>query len=200
MASKAEKLRAKRGQQRGRPVKPDMPRTDSGRISRSKTRTEAADKVAKEARMRIFGVKAADAVTAQAATVIGRWSLVGIKGGGISSDQYEALMRFANSREQYMTSIQAPDSLRSKGGGGPSTEDDAEAKARIKRHYLEARGAIDRAQLEHRHGNLWAAVQYVVIDNLDLSHMIGDTRLVGNALDRHYQGLDRKGKVRQLCA
>lgn len=199
MTSKAEKLRRKRG----RPVKPDMARTDAGRISRAKEPAEPSDKVAREARMKIFGVCAEDASTAEAATVIGRWSIIGVKGGGISRDQYEALTRFAIGREQYMGSIQAPDSLRSKGGAGSSSLDevqDAESKGRIKRRYLAARKAIQDAQNECPGSNLWAVLQYIVIDNMDFSNMIGDTRILGNALHRHYQGIDRKVQIRQLCA
>lgn len=197
MSSRAEKLRSKRDRQRGRPIKEGVARTDSGRVSRSRKPADPADKVARDARMKIFGVTAKHASTSEASTFMGRLSLLGTQGGGISVDQYEALKRFADDRERYMMSVEAPDSLRSKGGGGmPSMDDqqDAEWKTRIKRVYLAARDAIQRHQNENPGANLWAAVQFIVIDNLDFSHMIGDLRLLGNALQRHYQGLDRMRK------
>lgn len=193
MSSKAEKLRSKRERQRGRPIKEGVARTDSGRVSRSRKPADPADKVARDARMKIFGVTAQHASTSEASTFMGRLSLLGTQGGGISVDQYEALKRFADDRERYMLSINAPDSLRSKGGGGSSSDNEA-WKETAKRVYLFARDAIQRAQNEHPGANLWAVVQYVVIDNLDFSHMIGDLRLLGNALQRHYQGLDRVRK------
>lgn len=189
MASKAQKLNRKRA---GRKLKAGVARTDSGHISRAKIPGEAPDKVAREARIKMFGVDAKDASTAQAATFMGRLSLLGTAGGGISPDQYEALARFAACREQYMLSINAPDSLLSKGPGGASGEDDAEHKARIKTRYFSARAAIQQAQNEHPGSNLWAVVQFIVIDDQNLSYMIGDLRIVGNALMRHYQGLDRR--------
>jgi len=189
MASKAQKLNRKRA---GRKIKAGVARTDSGQISRAKVPGEAPDKVARDARIKMFGVDAKDASTAQAATFMGRLSLMGTQGGGISADQYEALVRFAACREQYMLSINAPDSLLTKGQGGASGEDDAEHKARLKARYFSARAAIQQAQDEHPGSNLWAVVQFVVIDNQDLSYMIGDLRIVGNALMRHYQGLDRR--------
>lgn len=202
MKTKGAKLKAKRG----RPVKPNMARTDSGQISRAKNPSDPADKVAREARMKKFknqGVTAETASTPQAATFMGRLSLMGQQGGGISSDQYEALVRFSLDRESYMKSVMAPDSLVRTGEGGPSSideESDTESRLRIKKRYGAARDAIQAAQNENRMANLWAAVEHIVIKDLDFSHMIGDLRLVGNALHRHYQGLDRKAQIRQLCA
>ena len=203
MASRAAKLKAKRERQKGRPLKEGVARTDSGAISRSRRPADPADKVAREARMKHFGVTAKDASTAEAATVMGRWSLLGQEGGGISADQYEALNRFSVAREHYLISIQAPDSLKSKGSPGRATIDeiqDAESKARLKRQYESARAAIQSAQNEHRNANLWAAVQQIIINDADFPHMIGDLRLVGNALMRHYQGLDRKPQIADFRA
>jgi hypothetical protein len=197
MSSRAAKLRSKRKAQIGRPLKQGVARTDSGQISRAQNPAEPSDKVAREARMRIFGVSEAVASTPQAATFMGRLSLLGQAGGGISVDQYDALVRFSMDRESYMRAIQAPDSLVNVGEGGRSTSDeeaDAEARIRSKRRYLAAREAIQAAQNENRTSNLWAAVEHIVIKNMDFSHMIGDLRLVGNALDRHYRGLDRQRK------
>lgn len=195
MTSKASKLRLKRKQRVGRPIKEGVARTDSGHISRAKEPGDPADKVAREARMRIFGVEAEVASTPEAASFMGRLSLLGQKGGGISRDQYEALIRFSMDRESYMKSIMAPDSLVNVGDGGPSSFDeqaDAESRARAKRRYMKARDAIQAAQNENRTVNLWAAIEHIVIKNMNFSHMIGDLRLVGNALHRHYQGLDRR--------
>ncbi|UDF30056.1 UNVERIFIED_ORG: hypothetical protein LHK14_01670 [Roseateles sp. XES5] len=189
MASKAEKRSRKRA---GRKPRTGVARTDSGAISRAKTPGEAPDAVARAARMKIFGLCARDASTAEAASVMGRLSLLGQEGGGIASDQYEALTRFAACREQYMLSINAPDSLLRRGEGGASGTDDAEGKARIRQRYLAARAAIQRAQDEHPGANLWAVVQHIVIEDRDLPYMIGDLRIVGNALARHYRGLDRR--------
>lgn len=153
--------------------------------------------------MRHFGVAAKHASTAEASTVMGRLSLLGQEGGGISVDQYEALKRYSTTREHYMISIMAPDSLRSKDAPARATFDemqDAEAKARLKRQYDTARAAIQNAQNEHRNANLWAAVQQIVVNDADFPYMIGDLRLVGNALMRHYQGLDRKAQIRHFPA
>lgn len=174
-------------------MKEGVARTDGGRISRAQNPAEPPDRVAREARMRLFDVPANDASKGEAATVMGRWSLLGQEGGGISQDQYEALKRFSNDRERYMMSVEAPDSLRSREGGGSGSGDEG-WKASAKRAYFSAREAIQRKQNESPGSNLWSVVQFVVIEDLHFPHMIGDLRLVGNSLHRHYQGLDRMAK------
>ena len=203
MASKSAKLKAKRERQKGRPLKEGVARTDSGAISRSKRPADPADKVAREARMRHFGVTAKDASTAEASTAIGRWALLGTKGGGISQEQYEALTRFTTTREHYLLSMQVPDSLRSKGSPGRSTFDeqrDTDRAVSLKKQYDGAMAAIKAAQIEHRNANLFAALQYVVVGNCDFPHMIGDVRIVGNVLHRLFQGLDRKAQITDIRA
>lgn len=195
MTSKSAKLRNHRNRQRGRPVKEGVARTDSGQISRSTKHTDPADKVAREARMRIFGIDPDVASTPQAATFMGRLSLMGQQGGGISVDQYDALVRFSMDRESYMKAILAPDSLVNTGSGGRTSfdeQEDEESRLRAKRRFMGARKAIQDAQNENRCSNLWATVEFIVIKNLDFSHMIGDLRIVGNALHRHYRGLDQR--------
>lgn len=190
--TQAERLRIKRG----RPIKMDVARTDTGRISRAQHPGEAPDKLAKRARVRMYGVKMKDAATAEAATVIGRLSLAGQHNEGISRDQYEALIEYRDARERYFKAIMAPDSLAvSSGAGGLPDSDDADMRIRAKNRYMGARDAIMACQLDYPISNLFAAVDYLVIRDELHSHMIGDLRLVGNALHRHFFGLDGRRKA-----
>jgi len=45
---------------------------------------------------------------------------------------------------------------------------------------------LQEAQFDNRAANLGAALQYLVIDDLELPHMIGTLRLALNALHRHF--------------
>ena len=55
-----------------------------------------------------------------------------------------------------------------------------------------ATGAIRHAQnILGNRGNLYAAIDLCVIKEIELHHMVGDVRLVLNALARHY-GLDSR--------
>lgn len=183
-ASKAERLRRKRG----RPIKQDVARTDSGRISRAANTNEAPDKVAKEARMRLHGISKEDAGQPEAGTAIGRMKL----SGELSKGQYDSLVRYHMSRERYMLAIGAPDSLRTRSGGvmnvAPDESDMGAVEAWGKVH-----NAVSEAQRQSN-GNLVAALNYMVIRDEYYPHMIGDLRVVSNALARHY-GIDAREQI-----
>lgn len=178
--SRAERLRRKRG----RPCKADVARTDGGRISRAANNDEpSAFSVAQETRMRLYSISKEDAGQPEANSVIGRLKL----SGEVSSDQYEALDRFILSHQTYMKAIQAPDSLKVPGVGSSATTEEADQEWRLKveKKYKAARKAIRDAQ-NHCNGNLYAAVDYLGFRDEFHAHMIGDIRLVGNVLIRHY--------------
>lgn len=178
--SRAERLRRKRG----RPCKADVARTDGGRISRAANNDEpSAFSVAQETRMRLYSISKEDAGQPEANSVIGRLKL----SGEVSSDQYEALDRFILSHQTYMKAIQAPDSLKVPGVGSSAATEEADQEWRLKveKKYKEARKAIRDAQ-NHCNGNLYAAVDYLGFRDEFHAHMIGDIRLVGNVLIRHY--------------
>lgn len=144
----------------------------------------------------MHGVSMKDAGTAEAATVIGRLSL-GPRSEGISRDQYEALDAYRDIRARYFKSIMAPDSLAvSSGAGGLPDADDADMRIRAKNRYMAAQDAIMACQMENPRGNIFAALDYLVIRDEMHSHMVGDLRLVGNALHRHFFGLDGRKRAR----
>lgn len=181
---KAAKRSASKGmKRRGRPCKVGVPRNDNGRISRAENPDPPADVIAKETRMRLFGLSKEQAGQPHANTAIGRLML----SGEISNDQFDALDRFIKSHETYMKAIQAPDSLKVPGSGGRAPDEDADTEWRlsVERRYKEARKAVRDAQ-NYCNGNLYAAIDYLGFRNEFHEHMIGDLRLVGNVLIRHY--------------
>lgn len=137
--------------------------------------------------MRLYGISKEDASQPEANSVIGRLKL----SGEISHDQYEALDRFICSHQSYMKAIQAPDSLKVPGAGSRAGDEEADTEWRlsVERKYKDARRAIRDAQ-NYCNGNLYAAIDYIGFRNEFHGHMIGDLRLVGNVLIRHY-GLTR---------
>ncbi len=181
---KAAKRSASKGsKRRGRPCKPDVARTDSGRISRAANANdpnEAPDKLAKEVRMRMHGLRKEDAALPEAGTVIGRLRL----SGEISETQYDALDRYAKLADRYMTVMQVPDSLRKRGAGG-AYDPDEETDASIRSAWADVTRSIHDAQ-RYCNGNLFAALQFLVLREEWHAHMVGDVRLAANALVRHY--------------
>lgn len=186
--SKAAKLRTKRAA-RGRPCKKDVARTDGGRISRAanSNRMDAPDKLAKEVRMRMHGLTKAEATLPEGGTVIGRMKIA----GDLSKEQYDALVSYQMTRERYMIAIRAPDSLKTISGGAMGTAED-ESDASAVAAWDRVQNVIREAQ-KYERGNLAAALQYIVVRDEHHDHMVGDLRIVANALFRHY-GLARKGK------
>lgn len=179
----ATRSASKGTKRRGRPCKQHVPRNDNGRISRAANPLPPADLVAKETRMRLFGVDMKDASDPAVNSVVGRLKL----SGEISKDQHEALDRFIRSHEIYMKAINAPDSLKvpGAGGGALSDEDDTKWRLDVERAFKRARAAVREAQ-NHSNGNLYAAIDYLGFRNEFHAYMIGDLRVVGNVLVRHY--------------
>lgn len=183
-ASKAERLRRRRG----RPIKEDVARTDSGRISRAANYNEAPDKVAKDARMRLHGVSKEDCAQPEAGTVIGRMKL----SGALSKAQYDSLVRYSMTRERHMLAIGAPDSLRTRSGGVMNVASD-ESDIGATEAWANVRRVVSEAQLQSN-GNLVAALNYMVTRDEYYAHMTGDLRVVSNALVRHY-GIDAREQI-----
>ncbi|MBX5131620.1 hypothetical protein HJB80_02795 [Rhizobium lentis] len=182
-ASKAERRR-----KRGRPIKQDVARTDSGRISRAANANEPPDKVAKEARMRLHGVSKEDASQPEAGTVIGRMKL----SGELSKAQYDGLIRYSMTRERYMIAMGVPDSLRTRAGGVMNVAPD-ESDIGAVEAWGRVHNAVSEAQRQSN-GNLVAALNFMVTRDEYYPHMVGDLRVVSNALVRHY-GIDAREQI-----
>jgi hypothetical protein len=193
MASKAAKLRNKR--MRGRPCKEGVARTEGGRISRAAEPGEAPDVLARRTRIRLHGVnenrpngiREEDASQPEAGTFIGRLKLTGV----LSAPQYEALIRYQMTRERFLIAINAPDSLATRSGGVMSIPDPESDKKAVAA-WEAVLDTIRRAQTYER-GNLMAALNFLVSRDEEHHHMVGDLRVVGNALCRHY-GIDAMPK------
>ena len=180
--SKAAKRKQKR-HMRGRPCREDVARTESGRISRAanSNTSDAADKQARDVRMRQHGLTKAETMLPEGGTVIGRMKLK----GDLSADQYDALMSYQMTRERYMIAIRAPDSLKTTGGGNVMAvvADDADALAIAA--WDRVRKVVQDAQNYERR-NLWAALQFFIVNDEYHDHMVSDLRTVANVLFRYY--------------
>lgn len=184
-ATKAEKIRRRRG----RPRIEGAAREPNGRVSRSGIDHGPADVVALEARRRHLGLTREQAKDQKAGTYIGYLNLLG-KRDGLSNDQYEAACQFQSLYRAYQRAIQSPGRLLDGDGGMASaeiTEAYEEWAKRTKTAYDECRSAIQEAQNEQRQSNLWAALDLCVIQGHHMPHMLGDLRILCNALARHFR-------------
>lgn len=182
-ATKAEKIRRRRG----RPRIEGAAREPNGRISRAKS--GPADVVALEARRRHLGLTREQAKDQKAGAYIGYLNLIG-KRDGLSNDQYDAAMEFQSLYQAFQRAIQSPGRLLDSGSGTGSaevTEAYEQWAEKTKQSYMECREAIQEAQNEQRQTNLWAALDLCIIQDQRLPHMLGDLRILCNALARHFR-------------
>ncbi len=188
--TKVVKRPARRG--RGRPKKEGELREPNGRLSRAKGHPA---EVVIENRMRIFNITKEQAMDQKAATNIGRLAMLGHP-DGLSQDQYEAAIRYLDVLNDYRKSLLSPGAYFEANGSVDSRDDVAyeEWCKRVKSTYDGAQQAIQEAQSENRSENLWAALQYIIINDEMMPHLLGSARLVCNALHRYFM-IDNKRKL-----
>lgn len=186
--SKGAKLRAKR--ERGRPRDEDAAREPNGRKSRSGIDHGSADVVALDARRRQLGLSEDKAKDQKAGTFIGYLNLLGNL-DGLSDDQYEALTNYTNLRNAWLRAIGAPGRQIDREGisasSGEITEAYEEWVSDTKERWADCRKAIQAAQNENRHTNLWAALDLCVHQDQRMYHLIGDLRVVSNSMARFFR-------------
>ena len=164
---------------RGRPKIQGKIREPNGRITRSK---KALQKIAIEKRAKKYGLTLEQAADPRSKTYLGRLSLIG-KENGLSREQYQAAILFLKIRDDYKRSIHATEPK------NMSNEEKEKYKAwtaRARNRYSIVLKAIEEAQLNNSHENLYAALQYVLIEGQELSYLLGTTRLLLNALHKHF--------------
>lgn len=159
-------------------------REPNGRVSRA----APADVVALDARRRHLGLTKEQAKDQKAGSFIGYLSLIGPR-DGLSGSQYEAATNYLALRQAYLRAINAPGRVID--GVSTAAPDITEAYeewvANTKEVYADCRKAIEEAQNENRRANLWAALDLCIHQDQTVHHMIGDLRIVCNALARFFR-------------
>lgn len=185
--AKARTKAAKRDAKRGRPKKDGL-REPNGRLSRSGVDHSVAHVDPVEARARRLGIPASQAMDQKAGSFIGYLNLIGAQ-DGLSEAQYEGAQQYLQLRQRVSRALQSsaavydPEAPMGEGA-------DPEAYERWCKDVLAedktVRNHIQEAQ-NYSRDNLWAALQYVVIDGMELHHMIGATRVLCNVFARHFK-------------
>jgi len=171
---------------RGRPRLEGRLREPNGRISRAHNPPALA---ALQARAFHNGLSLEQARDPRAETYLGRLAIFG-RGDGLSRDQYEAGQQFLQLRNDYRRSLLSPGAYYEATGIRLQEDNMAEYEAwsaRVKKRYARVLKAVQEAQIDNGQENLYAALQYVLIDGLELPYLLGAVRLVLNALHRHFR-------------
>lgn len=168
-------------------------REPNGRLSRE----GYADKiksVAVEARERVHGMTKEEAKLPMPTDPVGMLA----RFGEIDKYQYQAALQYEQDTMDYRAAMGIPSEARAmdlnKVQGRPLTDEEAQAmraQNAIKR-YKAANARIQAAQDELRgRGNLFGAIDTLVMRHTYSKHLVGDLRIALNALVRHY-GLNRR--------
>jgi len=181
-------IMAKRGRKRH-----NVEREPNGRALR--TIPEPADSVAIEARAKVltahWGISAKDAKEAAKQPLTSTFIGLLYYTKQISKVQYEASQSFLAllNKERKRTSSALAHYEAAEGSGPMLSQDDIDTRNRATAaKYQALQKAIQDAQ-NYQRGNLWAAIQYCVVDNNGFEHMIGDLRLALNAVDQFFNGV-----------
>ena len=185
------------------PKKQDGKREAGGRLSRKPIEKQARDasKIAAEeweamntalmARLRVHNVPMDKLRDQMAGSFIGRLCLC----GEITHQQFDAAQAYLADRRDYHMAIDAPKQMGAvdlNAVHGRNHHENVKRSQQSVQKFNAAEAAIRNAQTSLGNmGNLYAAVSLCIINDGELRHMVGDVRLVLNALARHY-GLDSR--------
>jgi hypothetical protein len=181
--TKAAKLRAKRG----RPKKDGL-REPNGRLSRSGVEHGSEHIEPVEARARRLGIPAEKAMDQKAGSFIGYLNLIGPR-DGLSDAQYEGAQQYLQLRQRVSRALQSAAAVydpEAPMGDGTDPEAYEQWCKDVLAEDKAVRDQIQAAQ-NYSRDNLWAALQYVVIDGMAMHHMIGATRVLCNVFARHFK-------------
>ncbi|MBX4336565.1 hypothetical protein [Bartonella raoultii] len=172
----------KKTKKRGRPKITGHIREANGRLSRSKTPREAVDKLAIEMRAKRFGLSLQDAKNPLASTYIGRLCLQGV----LTQEQYDAAQKYLQIRNDYLCAKGLPNAIYDE---MPSSADDTARDKWVKfatEKFLNTQEAIKEAQCLYRQYNLYASIQYLVIEDQELPHLVSSLKVALNALHKYF--------------
>lgn len=202
--------KAQTKKKRGRPAADDVLREPNGRRSRGKgvpglpvvykgevgLSPKKAVEVAVEARCRLYGLTEDEAGHQEAGSVVGRLELLGRRGRkhplAITAAQRMAAERYMEARGNHLRAIMARSDIEQKrpasAGDGVSKSYEAWCKGAIVR-WLKVEEAIEDVAIMHRHENVFAAVDCLIVRDELHEHMVPALRLALVALTKVF-GID----------
>lgn len=140
------------------------------------------------ARWRVHDVAPANLKDQLAGSAVGRYCLQGI----ITRSQYEAAVAYLDERENYLRCIQAPRQpgavdLNATRGQSVASENVGRYQ-QVRASMAATDAAIMDKQIEIGNtGNLFGALNAVLVMDVELDHLLGDLRTALNALIRRYR-------------
>ncbi|OPB29629.1 hypothetical protein [Bartonella sp. WD12.1] len=173
----------KKRKKRGRPRIEGQIREPNGRISRAKTPRKPVDQLTLEMRAKRYGVSIQDAKNPIMGTYVGRLYLLEKK---INQDQYDASQQYIQVRDDYLCAKGLQGGYYD-GVTASHDQDSLEKWVKITTDRYEAvRDVIRETQGLYRQYNLHAALQYIVIEDQQLKHLVSSLYIALNALHKFF--------------
>ncbi|WP_419196689.1 hypothetical protein [Bartonella grahamii] len=140
------------------------------------------DKLAIEMRAKRFCLTIEEAKNPLSGTYIGRLYLQ----GKINQDQYDAAQKYLEVKNNYLCAKGLPNAVYD--DFTPSSNEEAQKRwiERATHCYEVTKEAIKETQHLYRQYNLYAALQYLVIEDQSLTHLVSSLRIVLNVLHKHF--------------
>ncbi|WP_208434599.1 hypothetical protein [Bartonella taylorii] len=172
----------KKNKKRGRPKILGQVREPNGRITRAKTPRKSVDKLAIEIRAKRFGLTLQEAKNPLSGTYIGRLCLQ----GQLTQEQYDAAQQYLQIRNDYLCAKGLPNAIYDDVSTNSDPNSLEQWVQKATRHYQSMQEVIKEAQCLYRQYNLYAALQYLVIEDQMLPHLVNSLRVALNMLQKHF--------------
>ncbi|AQX20160.1 hypothetical protein [Bartonella sp. WD16.2] len=173
----------KKRKKRGRPRISGQIREPNGRISRAKKPDKSSYQQTLEMRGKRYGASIQDAKNPLMGTYVGRLYLLEKK---INQDQYDASQQYIQVRNDYRCAKGLPGTVHDDVASNRN-QDGLEKWVEITTDRYEAvRDVIREAQGLYRQYNLHAALQYIVIEDQQLEHLVSSLYIALNALHKFF--------------
>lgn len=170
---------------RGRPRIKDALREPNGRVSRAK---HNSDELGIKIRAQKFNLSFEQAKNPRSQSWVGRLSFLGAE-RGLSEPQYKAAEHYLKLYNNYRKAILSPAAHYDPETEQNHAKDEAiytQWAIKTTRKFELTNKVIEEAQTKYIHENLFAAIQYGVLENLELPHLLGALRISLNALHHHF--------------
>ncbi|WP_208442345.1 hypothetical protein [Bartonella raoultii] len=172
----------KKNKKRGRPRIKGCIREANGRVSRAKAPREAIDKLAIEMRAKRFCLSLQDAKNPLSGTYIGRLCLQ----GQLTQEQYDTAQQYLQIRNNYLCAKGLPNAIYDDVSTNSDPNSLEQWIEKATRHYQSMQEVIKEAQCLYRQYNLYAALQYLVIEDQELPHLVSSLKVALNALQKYF--------------
>ncbi|MCZ2159282.1 hypothetical protein NPX99_08545, partial [Bartonella sp. 220] len=106
--------------------------------------------------------------------------------GVLTQEQYDAAQKYLQIRNNYLCAKGLPSAIYDDVSTNTDPNSLEQWVEKATHHYQAVQDAIKEAQCLYRQYNLYAAIQYLVIEDQMLPHLVSSLRIALNALQKYF--------------